>query len=101
MLGSSRITVTLSATTELTQDTADPNGYNNPRFPTYITNGLGGHYDGQDLIDDPLPPNIAVGIEKVYGWSRLTFANATHMRQQFIAARNGSVVDEFWLYREH
>lgn len=85
----------------LIADTADPNGYNNPRFPTYISNGLGGHYDGQDVIDNPLPPNIAYGVEKVYGWSRLTFANATHMRQEFIAARNGSVVDEFWLYREH
>lgn len=81
--------------------TNDPNGYDNPRAPVYITNGLGGHYDGIDKLSDPLPGDIAHGIEAVYGWSRLTFANRTHLRQDFVAARNSSVLDSFWLYREH
>lgn len=81
--------------------TTDPNGYDNPRAPVYITNGLGGHYDGVDALSNPLPGDIAHGIEAVYGWSRLTFANRTHLRQEFVAARNSSVLDSFWLYREH
>lgn len=81
--------------------TNDPNGYNNPRAPVYITNGLGGHYDGIDALSNPLPADIAHGIEAVYGWSRITFANSTHLRQDFVAARNSSVLDSFWLYREH
>jgi hypothetical protein len=79
--------------------TADPAGYDNPRAPTYITNGAGGHYDGLDKLDSPLPPNIAHGVDMTYGWSRLTFANATHMRHEFVASRNSSVLDEFWLFR--
>lgn len=51
------------------------------------------------MLDSPLPENIAHGIDGVYGWSRLTFANATHMRHEFVAARNSSVLDEFWLVR--
>jgi hypothetical protein len=30
--------------------TVDPNGYNNPKYPVYLTNGAGGHYDGLDAI---------------------------------------------------
>ncbi|EKD01620.1 hypothetical protein A1Q2_04181 [Trichosporon asahii var. asahii CBS 8904] len=60
-----------------------------------------GHYDGVDALSNPLPGDIAHGIEAVYGWSRLTFANRTHLRQEFVAARNSSVLDSFWLYREH
>lgn len=78
----------------LTADTANPAG------PVYITNGLGGHYDGMDVLDSPLPPNIEHGIDGVYGWSRLTFSNATHMKHEFIAARNSTVLDEFWVVRE-
>lgn len=86
-------------TEEAHPDTADPAGYDNPRAPTYITNGAGGHYDGLDRLDSPLPENIAHGVDMTYGWSRLTFANATHMRHEFVASRNSSVLDEFWLFR--
>ena len=65
------------------------------------TNGLGGHYDGYDSNSFPLPPQIATGLDHVYGWSRVHFANRTHMRHEFIASRNNSIMDTFWLYKEH
>lgn len=88
-----------SRSTAVYNNTADPAGYNDPKYPVYITNGLGGHYDGMDDMDATLPANIEFGIEHVYGWSRLYFANATHMRQDFVASRNSSVLDSFWLYK--
>ncbi|KAK4687786.1 acid phosphatase type 7, partial [Tremellales sp. Uapishka_1] len=82
-------------------NTIDPNGYNNPSAPMYITNGLGGHYDGVDVSSDPLPAVIAKGIDAVYGWSLLTFANSTHMKHEFVASRNSTVLDTTWLYKQH
>jgi hypothetical protein len=67
----------------------------------YITNGLGGHYDGMDKLDHPLPEGYPFGIEGVYGWSRLTFESPTELKHEFIAARNSSVMDTFTLYKEH
>lgn len=79
----------------------DPVGYNNPSSPVYITNGVGGHYDGMDTNDSPLPSVIAAGIDHVYGWSRLHFANSTHLRQDFVATKNNTILDSFWLYKKH
>jgi hypothetical protein len=28
----------------------------------YITNGVGGHYDGLDVLDDPMPDYIDYGV---------------------------------------
>jgi hypothetical protein len=81
--------------------TVDPNGYNNPKYPVYLTNGAGGHYDGLDAI---VPNNNSwstFALDSVYGWSRITIHNRTHLTQDFIASTNGSVVDTFTLYKQH
>ena len=78
----------------------DPNGLNNPSSPWYITNGAAGHYDGLDTLDRPLQKYAKVGIDTVYGWSKLTFHNCTHLTQEFVASGNGSVVDRATLYKE-
>jgi hypothetical protein len=54
-----------------------------------------------DKLDNPLPEGYAFGIDGVYGWSRLTFENATTLKHEFIAARNSSVMDTFHLYKLH
>lgn len=42
--------------------TADPNGYENPSAPMYITNGVGGHYDGLDVLEDTMPDYIDYAV---------------------------------------
>lgn len=40
-------------------------------------------------------------LRSEYGWGRLSFHNKTHATYQFIASKNGSVLDEHTLYKEH
>ncbi|KAH8655789.1 Metallo-dependent phosphatase-like protein [Xylariales sp. PMI_506] len=83
----------------------DPNGYNNPSTPMYITNGIAGHYDGMDSLDIPAKPYQAVGIDlnngTAYGWSLLHFYNSTHMKQEFVASSNNAIIDSVVLYKDH
>ncbi|KAF2020392.1 Metallo-dependent phosphatase [Aaosphaeria arxii CBS 175.79] len=69
---------------------------NNPISPWYITNGMGGHYDGLDALQDPRQNYSRYGLDTsnaTYAWSKLTFHNCTHMSHDLIASKNGSVVD--------
>lgn len=80
----------------------DPNELNNPRFPWYITNGAAGHYDGLDALQYPLKPYSRFGLDTsnaTYGWSKLTFHNCTHMTHDFVASKNGSVLDSATLFK--
>lgn len=97
------MSITFSHLPDIGSDPADEiqQTYDNPTFPVHVTNGVGGHYDGLDTNSVPLPPQIAFGIDQVYGWSRVHFANRTHMRHEFIASKNNSILDTFWLYKEH
>lgn len=80
-------------------DQPDPAELNNPAFPWYITNGAAGHYDGLDMLTRPFTNYTRYATDAVYGWSRLTFHNATHMTQDFVASGNGSVLDSATLYK--
>lgn len=51
---------------------------NSPTAPWYILNGAAGHYDGLDPLVLPLANYSRYTNDKTYGWSRLTFHNATH-----------------------
>ncbi|KAK3670862.1 hypothetical protein LTR78_009306 [Recurvomyces mirabilis] len=79
----------------------DPNELNNPTFPWYITNGAAGHYDGLDTLTRPFMNYSRYAEDSTYGWSRLSFHNATHLTQDFIASGNNSVMDSATLYKEH
>ncbi|OQO11458.1 hypothetical protein B0A48_03185 [Cryoendolithus antarcticus] len=81
--------------------TVDPNELNNPTYPWYITNGAAGHYDGLDTLDRPFAYYSRYAQDEAYGWSRLTFHNATHLTQDFVASKNGSVLDSATLYKKH
>ncbi|RSH85650.1 hypothetical protein EHS25_003790 [Saitozyma podzolica] len=78
----------------------DPNGLNNPSSPLTILNGAGGHYDGLDTLLNATQWS-AYQNDQLYGWSRITFHNRTHMTHQFIASGNSTVIDEVTLYKEH
>jgi 3',5'-cyclic AMP phosphodiesterase CpdA len=80
-------------------DTAE---LNNPKAPWYITNGMGGHYDGLDALQTPRQKYSRFGLDTLnatYAWSKLTFHNCTHMSHDLIASKNGSVVDHSILFK--
>jgi hypothetical protein len=107
----------------------DPNELNNPSAPWYsafvpksatiltpslasiqrfqltnqtVTNGAGGHYDGLDSLATPPQPYQRYGLDTadgIYGWSRLTFHNCTHLTHDFVASKNGTVLDTATLYK--
>lgn len=82
----------------------DPKELNNPTSPWYITNGAAGHYDGLDTIQTPRQEYSRFGLDTtnaVYGWSKLTFHNATHLTHDFIASNNNTVLDSATLYKSH
>lgn len=80
---------------------ADPAGLDNPTSPWYITNGAAGHYDGLDTLVRPFPGYVDFALDTAYGWSQLTFHNATHLTHEFVASSNGSVLDTATLYKSH
>ncbi|KFY96693.1 hypothetical protein V500_02329 [Pseudogymnoascus sp. VKM F-4518 (FW-2643)] len=80
----------------------DLNELNNPSAPWYITNGAAGHYDGLDSLATPPQPYQRFGLDTtdgIYGWSRLTFHNSTHLTHDFVASKNGTVLDTATLYK--
>ncbi|GAA6013240.1 hypothetical protein JCM10207_000829 [Rhodosporidiobolus poonsookiae] len=76
---------------------------NNPRAPMPVVLGHAGHYDGLDEFDADhvMFNNTAFATDQEYGWTRLTIHNATHLTLESLAARNGSIIDEATLYKEH
>ncbi|KAK4052850.1 hypothetical protein OIV83_002138 [Microbotryomycetes sp. JL201] len=79
--------------------TVDSNGWNNPKWPVYITNGAAGHYDGLDNFDKAKQNGSLAGIDGAYGWGKMTFHNATHLTYEYVASTNGTVLDSATLYK--
>ncbi|KKK16471.1 hypothetical protein P175DRAFT_0343449 [Aspergillus ochraceoroseus IBT 24754] len=79
----------------------DPNGLDNPSAPWYLVSGAAGHYAGLGTLDLPLANYTDKAIDTVYGWSRFTVHNCTHITQDFIASANGTVLDSATLYKNH
>lgn len=70
----------------------------------YIVNGAAGHYDGLDSFTLPYKSYHRFGLataDGVYGWSKLTFHNCTHMTHDFIASKNNTVLDSATLFKAH
>ena len=78
----------------------DPAGLHNPKAPWFITNGVGGHYDGLDVLSTPLPYYSVYAQDTSYGYSRITFHNCTHMTHEFVASGNGTVLDSATLFKD-
>ena len=89
--------------TPLANGKIDPKGLMNPSSPWYITNGAAGHYDGLDVLQSPRQEYSSFGLDitdGVYGWSRLTFHNCTHLTHDFVASNNNTVLDSATLYKD-
>ncbi|RDL31035.1 Purple acid phosphatase [Venustampulla echinocandica] len=80
----------------------DPNELDNPSAPWYITNGAAGHYSGLSALAAPKPyQRFGLDVtDGVYGWSRLTFHNCTHMTHEYVASKNGTVMDTATLFKD-
>jgi hypothetical protein len=87
-------------TVPIYQNVIDPNGYNNPRAPMYLTNGAGGHFAGLDT-PSALQPYTAYGQSLDYSWSTLQFLNSTHMVVSGLWSANNTVYDSVTLYKAH
>ncbi|KAJ5939037.1 hypothetical protein N7466_002171 [Penicillium verhagenii] len=85
----------------IANDVIDSNGLNNPNATWYLVNGAAGHYEGLDSVETPLEDYTTVAIDTVYGWSRFTVHNCTHITQDFISSSNGTVLDSATLYKDH
>ncbi|KKK13451.1 hypothetical protein ARAM_000912 [Aspergillus rambellii] len=80
--------------------TADPRGLENPSAPWYIVNGAAGHYDGLDTLVEPRNNYSRFSLDTVYGWSRLTFHNCSHLTHEFVGSANGTVLDTATLFKD-
>lgn len=89
-----------NATHPYTTTFADKNKLNNPKFPWHITNDAAGHYDGLDALQRPFSNYTRYATDSVYGWSKLSFHNCTHLTRDFVARANGNVLGTSTLYRE-
>ncbi|SCV66901.1 BQ2448_5547 [Microbotryum intermedium] len=79
----------------------DPNGYNNPSSPWPIIVGAAGHFDGLDTFTNAKTTQGWFGIDSLYGWSRLSFLDRQHMRLDYFASGNSSIVDSQTLFKQH
>ncbi|CZR62525.1 related to acid phosphatase precursor (pH 6-optimum acid phosphatase) [Phialocephala subalpina] len=80
----------------------DKNELDNPSSPWYIANGAAGHYDGLDALQVPYQKYQRYGLDTTnatYGWSKLTFHNCTHLTHDFVASKNGAIMDTATLYK--
>jgi hypothetical protein len=77
----------------------DPAGLNNPSAPWYLRNGAAGHYDGLDPLVLPVVNYSNYANDTEYSWTRLTFHNCTHVTNEFVASKDGSVLDTATLFK--
>jgi hypothetical protein len=78
----------------------DPNGYNNPSAPMYLTNGAGGHFAGLDTPSAIMPYTV-YNQALDYAWTTLEFLNSTHMVVNGLWSANNTVFDSVTLYKAH
>jgi hypothetical protein len=78
----------------------DPNGYNNPNAPMYLTNGAGGHFAGLDTPSAIMPYTV-YNQALDYAWTTLEFLNSTHMVVNGLWSANNTVFDSVTLYKAH
>ncbi|RDW56545.1 purple acid phosphatase-1 [Coleophoma cylindrospora] len=87
----------------IANNVTDPNELNNPSAPWHIINGAAGHWGGLDSFDTTMQNYSRFGLdstEGIYGWSKLTFHNCTHMTHEYVASVNGTVLDTATLYKQ-
>ncbi|SPO25050.1 related to acid phosphatase precursor (pH 6-optimum acid phosphatase) [Ustilago trichophora] len=79
----------------------DANGLDNPKAPLYILTGAAGHFDGLDNAHMPYPAYTKFVNDTLYGFSRVTFHNKTHLTHDFVSSATNKVLDSATLYKQH
>ncbi|GLB12563.1 hypothetical protein AtubIFM57258_010247 [Aspergillus tubingensis] len=81
-------------------DTADPNGLNNPKAPMYIVAGGAGNIEGLSSVGTE-PSYTAFAYADDYSYSTLRFLNSTALQVDFIRSTTGETLDSSVLYKDH
>ncbi|OKL58235.1 hypothetical protein UA08_06389 [Talaromyces atroroseus] len=81
-------------------NTADPNGMNNPRAPMYIIAGGAGNIEGLSAVGSAPPYNAFVYADD-YSYSTLNFLDGNNLRVEFLRSSTGEVLDSSTLYKAH
>lgn len=81
-------------------NTADPNGMNDPKAPMYIVNGGAGNIEGLADLGDSLPFS-AYGNDKDFSFAKVKLLDKNHMQIDFIKSETREVLDSSVLFKSH
>jgi len=76
------------------------NNYIQPQGIVHIINGAAGNIEGLSPSVKPLPYTAKI-INSDYGYGKLSVANTTSIRWQYMRATDGAVVDDIWIHKRH
>ena len=81
-------------------NTADPNGLNDPKAPMYIVAGGAGNIEGLTSVGTE-PSYTAFAYADDYSYGTLKLLDSQHLQIDFIRSSTGEVLDSSTLYKSH
>ena len=81
-------------------ETADPNGMNDPKAPMYIIAGGAGNIEGLSSLGKK-PSFTAFADADHWAYATLKFLDTNHLQVDFIQSSTGEVLDSSTLYKSH
>ena len=81
-------------------NTADPNGLNNPKAPMYIVAGGAGNIEGLSSIGSNVSYN-AFAYAEDWSYATVSFLDTNNLKVEFIRSSTGDVLDTSTLYKAH
>jgi hypothetical protein len=81
-------------------NTADPNGMNDPKAPMYIISGGAGNIEGLSSVGSNVSYN-AFAYADDFSYSTVKFEDANHLTITFIDSASGETLDQSTLYKSH
>ncbi|KAI1864660.1 hypothetical protein JX265_008384 [Neoarthrinium moseri] len=81
-------------------NTADPNGLNDPKAPMYIVAGGAGNIEGLSSVGTKQNYN-AFAYSDDFSYAKVSFLDANNLQVDFIRSATGQVLDSSKLYKSH
>ena len=81
-------------------NTADPNGLNNPKAPMYIVAGGAGNIEGLSSVGSNVSYN-AFAYAEDWSYATVSFLDTHNLKVEFIRSSTGDVLDTSTLYKAH
>ncbi|KAI2620166.1 putative acid phosphatase [Hypomontagnella submonticulosa] len=81
-------------------NTADPNGMEDPKAPMYIVAGGAGNIEGLSAVGSNLSFN-AFAYADDFSYGKISFLDANNLQVDFIKSETGEVLDSSVLYKSH